>query len=191
MCILLTAVNAIFAYVVAAGTKVIYIRSHAEAAGLLPPWIFAVLGLPLSILFFRRTYLTWKAAPSSASLSAAAKAELGPSTQAQNTDDSGLASILSSPGAKPIDQDGEQYPMSQLGEVPYDANAVDIPPVSPASPQSTLGAGHRGASPSIDTTESETHLFSRQYASYAARQPNEVNSVKSNSATGPFRNWRG
>lgn len=193
VCILLTAVNAIFAFVSAAGTKVVYIRSYAEAAGLLPPWIFATLGLPLSLLFFRRTYLGSRASTSPGS------SPKGNTTAAESQppidhDDSGLASVLSSSQKDPIGN--ESYPMVAL---PY---AVDAPPISPSSPGSTiesgvgrLADGRRGPG-SIDTEDSSSRLWQANtavasqsdeqpfYSSYAARQPNDVEEIKAENGGG-------
>ncbi|BGP24992.1 hypothetical protein Rt10032_c09g3936 [Rhodotorula toruloides] len=48
------AINVLFTFVCAAGRKVIFERKFAEVASLLPLWLFAVLGLPLSLLYLRR-----------------------------------------------------------------------------------------------------------------------------------------
>ncbi|BGP08431.1 hypothetical protein JCM10049v2_004278 [Rhodotorula toruloides] len=48
------AINVLFTFVSAAGRKIIFDRNFAEVASLLPLWLFAVLGLPLSLLYLRR-----------------------------------------------------------------------------------------------------------------------------------------
>ncbi|GAA5978048.1 hypothetical protein JCM5350_007380 [Sporobolomyces pararoseus] len=208
VCILLTAVNAIFAFVSAAGSKVVYIRRYAEAAGLLPPWIFSVLGLPLSLLFFRRTYLASKARRAQTSGASIKTASIH-TRPPLNEVDSGLASILSStqkPSPGP-----ESFPMTPL---PY---AKEIPPVSPSSPNSTIatGLGHRagGGPNSVDTADSSSHLWTSTvtprppneqpfYSSYATRQPIDVEEIQTGSPSGRggeggesrlsrgFMNWR-
>ncbi|GAA6008217.1 hypothetical protein JCM11491_001932 [Sporobolomyces phaffii] len=200
VCILLTAVNAIFAFVSAAGTKVVYIRSYANAAGLLPPWIFAVLGLPLSLLFFRRTYLGSR---TTAGLQPHTQAAKNPSRPPINEIDSGVDSILSS-GQKPTGGN-EIYPMTPL------AYAADVPPISPSSPASTSESGParrgpgEGGPASIETADSSSRLWTtpvRQlsdqpfHASYVARQPMDVEEIKSTnggdtSSWSGFKGWRG
>ncbi|GAA5893554.1 uncharacterized protein JCM6883_003557 [Sporobolomyces salmoneus] len=190
VCILLTAVNAIFAFVSAAGTKVVYIRSYAEAAGLLPPWIFATLGLPLSLLFFRRTYLASKSKQSSPSTSAEDKV-VSPVQPPTNHDvDLALTSVISTSQKPQVG--AESYPMSTL------AYAQDTPPISPTSPGSTVESstgrlgGSRGPG-SIDTSDSSSRLYGTDittrneapfYSSYATRQPNDVEEIQTENIRG-------
>ncbi|GAA5874517.1 hypothetical protein JCM16303_002890 [Sporobolomyces ruberrimus] len=198
VCLLLTAVNAIFAFVAAAGSKVVYVRSYAEAAGLLPPWIFAALGLPLSILFFRRTYLASKTTGDS---NTSIKSDAGASRPPSNSVDSGLVSVLSSSQKPPVEPDS--YPM---GAIPYTSEA---PPLSPSSP-STVNSGPSqvtsgGGPASIETSESSARLWTARppseqpfFSNYATRKPMDVEELRGSGGSGEtpsssswgFKSWR-
>ncbi|GAA6060926.1 hypothetical protein JCM10212_003834 [Sporobolomyces blumeae] len=194
VCILLTAVNVMFAFVSASGSKVVYVKVYAQTASLLPPWIFAVLGLPLSLLFLRRTYLASKheAGSPSASIEKGATASTRPPLVDADT---GLTSILSSSGMKPTGGAHDAYPMTEL-TYPHPVDG----PHAPSSPQSTIESAptHGGGGPgSIGTVTSDSRLFVPSstpttastgqvgqdqpfYSSYATRTPLEVEEMSGN-----------
>ncbi|GAA5835938.1 hypothetical protein JCM5353_003094 [Sporobolomyces roseus] len=196
VCIFLTAVNGIFAFVAAAGSKVVYIKSYSQAASLLPPFLFSALGLPLSILFFHQNYVSQQPAESSEAKSRPASVA---SRRPNDEFDSGITSILST-SQKPATN--EIYPMTQMTTVPY-THDLSIP-ISPGSPNSTVesgggGGGGGGAPASIDTENSEAHLYSTNriqsqdqpfHSNYATRKPMDVEELQSAPSWG-FRGRKG
>jgi len=173
---------------------VVYLKSYSQAASLLPPWLFSFLGLPLSILFFRRIYLSYKSTEASDAKSR--PASIASSRRPNDELDSGLTSILSS-SQKPVINDN--YPMTQMSTVPY-THDLSIP-VSPGSPNSTVeSGGGRGEAPaSIDTENSEARLWSTNqipsqdqpfYSNYATRKPMDVEELQNTPSWG-FRGRKG
>lgn len=193
VCIFLTCVNGIFAFVASAGSKVVYLKSYSYAAQVLPPYLFSFLGLPLSILFFRQILLSNRSAETSEAKSRPASVV---SRRPNDELDSGITSILST-SQKPATN--EIYPMTQMSTVPY-THDLSIP-ISPGSPNSTVesGGGGGGAPASIDTENSEAHLYSTNriqsqdlpfYSNYATRKPMDVEELQSAPSWG-FRGRKG
>ncbi|POY70483.1 hypothetical protein BMF94_6551 [Rhodotorula taiwanensis] len=152
-----TAINALFLFVAAAGPKVVYDRNYSEVASLLPLWLFAVLGLPLSILFLRRLL------------------HASPAPVLRKGDD-GIASpvVIDSQlptSAKDV-EGGDAYALEKLsalkyGDMKHAAASLDS---DAADSLDTSAAGH-SVVPLVTHTPPPSREPQAYYSSYSSRAP--------------------
>ncbi|GAA5877974.1 hypothetical protein JCM1840_000129 [Sporobolomyces johnsonii] len=190
--VVLTAFNVLFAYVAAAGRKVIYVKVYSEIASLLPLWIFAALGFPLSVLFLRQIRLANPSKPRSPSHS---NDKVGSTTTPLPMHETFSSPSAILEGSKPPPSD-DTYPMSHLSPVagsPQSQRAAG--PGTPASMDMDDSSTYKEPG-STGSRASDAHLVPVMeqpfYSSYATRKPIEEPEEGGSPGWGSkVRGWRG
>ncbi|BGP54603.1 hypothetical protein JCM8202v2_002190 [Rhodotorula sphaerocarpa] len=161
-----TAINALFIFVAAAGPKVVYDSKYSEVASLLPLWLFAVLGLPLSALWLRRLL------------------QMTPPRDGDGTDPSTAspAETARPPSVvvKDLEHASEAYPLDKLSTFAYGGGGgAKVDPYPAMSVDSDAGdslrtSGAHSFVPLVSQTPPLPHTPGSpqtHYSSYSSRSP--------------------